>query len=451
MAIDDVQWLDASSPTALAFALRRLGGRGHPPASGPPGRAAHPGVGRRACAVDRPRSALARRPAQSRAHCRGSCDRGSAGVFARPTLLRLHEASGGNPFFALELARATIPAGTTSTRLSRCPCRRRWVRSSARASTSCPTKTRRAVDRRGSGAPDGSLLRDREVEGIARAGVRRQRDRARGRGDPVHPPAARLRAVSGRCAREPRRLAHQRLAEIVDDPSRARAHRALAADEPGRGHRRGARGGGRRRDRPRRARSSRRSWGSTPCARHPPAHGGRAPARARRCARPRRCGRGSASSCRSPSSSSRRTGWAGARRGGCSPVRAVEGAQRALALLEEALEDAAGNAALRCCCTGRLGYLGRLTKGMAWAEQHARAAVELAERLGRRRTPRRGALRSRLPPIQRRRRRRSRDGGARYELAVASGDSRTLNGHEVTGSRLFWSVQTERARDLLEA
>jgi hypothetical protein len=33
--------------------------------------------------------------------------------FPRPTLLRLHEASGGNPFFALELARAVeADAGT---------------------------------------------------------------------------------------------------------------------------------------------------------------------------------------------------------------------------------------------------------------------------------------------------------------------------------------------------
>ena len=33
-------------------------------------------------------------------------------TFARPTLLRLHEASGGNPLYALELARALLAEGT---------------------------------------------------------------------------------------------------------------------------------------------------------------------------------------------------------------------------------------------------------------------------------------------------------------------------------------------------
>ncbi len=42
----------------------------------------------------------------ARARCTRSCATGSAASFARPTLLRLHEASGGNAFFALELARA---------------------------------------------------------------------------------------------------------------------------------------------------------------------------------------------------------------------------------------------------------------------------------------------------------------------------------------------------------
>ena len=38
VAIDDVQWLDASSASALAFALRRLPDAGHSPAPDPPAR-----------------------------------------------------------------------------------------------------------------------------------------------------------------------------------------------------------------------------------------------------------------------------------------------------------------------------------------------------------------------------------------------------------------------------
>ena len=59
----------------------------------------------------------------------------------------------------------------------------------------------------------------------------------------------------------------------------------------------------------------------------------------------------------------------------------LEGAQRGIALLEEALEDAAGNDALQASLHGRLAVLGRLTKGMTWAERHARAAVDVADRL----------------------------------------------------------------------
>jgi DNA-binding CsgD family transcriptional regulator len=104
VAIDDVQWFDESSSTALAFALRRLG-------------------------VHDVRILLARRsvvasqaPGLDRALDEGAVQRLSLGplsigalhlllrdrlhrTFARQTLLRIHERSGGNPFFALELAR----------------------------------------------------------------------------------------------------------------------------------------------------------------------------------------------------------------------------------------------------------------------------------------------------------------------------------------------------------
>ena len=106
VAVDDVQWLDRPSAGALAFALRRLGDEpvrflvaerqehGRPAALGldrePPG-----------VALSRLRiGPLALAALQRLLHAR-------LGVtFPRPMLRRIHQTSGGNPFFALQLAHA---------------------------------------------------------------------------------------------------------------------------------------------------------------------------------------------------------------------------------------------------------------------------------------------------------------------------------------------------------
>lgn len=103
VAIDDVQWLDPPSTVALAFALRRTGA---------PMRLL---LARRTGTIT-PTSLESALPAPSveRLH-RGPLTVGAlqavlrernVRVFPRPTLLRIHETSGGNPFYALELARA---------------------------------------------------------------------------------------------------------------------------------------------------------------------------------------------------------------------------------------------------------------------------------------------------------------------------------------------------------
>ena len=106
IAVDDAQWLDTPTAAVLEFALRRLG-------SEPIGllAAVRREEGRVALLeLDRvvPEGRLRRLPV-------GPLSLGAlqrlfrlrlgTGV-ARPTLHRLHEASGGNPFYALELARA---------------------------------------------------------------------------------------------------------------------------------------------------------------------------------------------------------------------------------------------------------------------------------------------------------------------------------------------------------
>ncbi len=104
VAIDDVQWLDASSESALAFALRRL----------PDARirlllARRIGVGAVTSELEQAVGDRVERVSV------GSLSAGAlqrliqsrlGRVLARPTLLRLHEASGGNPFYALQIARA---------------------------------------------------------------------------------------------------------------------------------------------------------------------------------------------------------------------------------------------------------------------------------------------------------------------------------------------------------
>ena len=124
--------------------------------------------------------------------------------FARQTLLRIHERSGGNPFFALELARVLdadvdplqpLPVPETLEELVR-----------ARIS-GLPASTREALALASAlGTPSESLL---ERAGVAAdaldAGGRRARDRARERDDSLHPPAALVGPLPG-----PRRGAAER-------------------------------------------------------------------------------------------------------------------------------------------------------------------------------------------------------------------------------------------------
>jgi DNA-binding CsgD family transcriptional regulator len=112
VSIDDVQWLDASSAAVLKFALRRT--RDEPIGallSIRPG--GHPSL---RPSFDDP----LRKRATTRVEV-GPLQIGAiheilrtqlGATFARPVLARIHEASGGNPFFALELGRALQRRGS---------------------------------------------------------------------------------------------------------------------------------------------------------------------------------------------------------------------------------------------------------------------------------------------------------------------------------------------------
>ncbi|WP_205538611.1 helix-turn-helix transcriptional regulator [Mycobacterium kyogaense] len=105
VAIDDIQWMDASSRAAVTFAARRLQGRFGLLVT----ERCHPGDGTTTTwlTLSRPdgihRSVV--RPLDSAALHALISERVGR-TFSRPTVLRIAEISGGNPFFALELARA---------------------------------------------------------------------------------------------------------------------------------------------------------------------------------------------------------------------------------------------------------------------------------------------------------------------------------------------------------
>lgn len=109
LGIDDVQWLDRSTEAVLTFAMRRLGGRpitlvvsrrlGE--------RAEHPPLGLDAAGAVT-ETILSPLDLGGLFHLiRRHLDR----VFPRPTLLRIWEASGGVPLFALEMARIVAESG----------------------------------------------------------------------------------------------------------------------------------------------------------------------------------------------------------------------------------------------------------------------------------------------------------------------------------------------------
>ncbi|TML44979.1 MAG: hypothetical protein E6G19_06060 [Actinobacteria bacterium] len=103
IAVDDVQWLDQSSSSALAFALRRLGSsQVFLLLARRLGDGAQPSEIEQALGTERVQR-LPVGPLSVGALHRFLRNR-LGRSFGRQTLLRIHERSGGNPFFALELA-----------------------------------------------------------------------------------------------------------------------------------------------------------------------------------------------------------------------------------------------------------------------------------------------------------------------------------------------------------
>ena len=228
VAVDDVQWLDASSAGAIEFALRRLDATplvvllARRVVDGD-----HPSELEQALPAERIQN-LSLGPLSAGALHRLLHDR-LGRAFPRQTLLRIHEQSGGNPFFALELARALpadvdpsqpLPLPETLDELMR-----------ARAAA-LPEATRQALGFVSAlGTTREALLVEAGID-TDTLGPAFEAHVIEREGDAVrfaHPLLASL--LYGDLGDE-RRSVHARIAQIVEDPVACARHLALSQEAP---------------------------------------------------------------------------------------------------------------------------------------------------------------------------------------------------------------------------
>jgi AAA ATPase domain len=228
IAVDDVQWLDPSSSSALAFALRRLDenevlvllARRLVDGGQPSGleQALIPERVQRLPVGPLSVGALHR-------FLRGRLDR----TFARQTLLRIHERSGGNPFLALELARILDVNIDPPQPLAVPESLEELVR--ARIS-GLPSSTREALALASAlGTTSESFLERAGVapDALDPAAVAHVIERENGTIRFTHPL---LSSVLYRDLGAERRSVHGRIAAIVEDPLVRARHLALSRDAP---------------------------------------------------------------------------------------------------------------------------------------------------------------------------------------------------------------------------
>ena len=226
LAIDDVQWLDGPSADALAFALRRTTSPLHVLYA----RRLAERVWSSELAMPLPPSVEHLRVGPLSAGAlqtviRAQFDR----ALPRPSLLRVHEMSGGNPFYALEIARALpheldpslpLPVPETLDELVR-----------ARIG-GVPAASRPALLLLSAvGEADMATLRNAGAEealeaAISHGVVERAGERLRF----THPLLA--SSVYLTADEAARRSCHAALAELVDDPIERARHLALSTAEP---------------------------------------------------------------------------------------------------------------------------------------------------------------------------------------------------------------------------
>jgi DNA-binding CsgD family transcriptional regulator len=223
VAVDDVQWLDSPSRAVLEFVARRL--RAQPVALVLAERIEHDEPSTLELALPSERVRLG--PLSPGALSRLISDRLGAAL-PRPVLMRLHETSGGNPFYALELARALIDAGGEPAPDEPLPVPGNVRELVGRRLTALSASTREALLAAAASArPTRALLPRDALEEALDADVLVIH------GEDVrftHPLLASVLyadATSGE-----RRAVHRRLVELVTDPEERARHLARATSEP---------------------------------------------------------------------------------------------------------------------------------------------------------------------------------------------------------------------------
>jgi DNA-binding CsgD family transcriptional regulator len=230
LAVDDLQWLDPSSVHVIAFAARRL--------AGPVGILGtvrtEPDDGATADWLQLPRpDAVTRiqlRPLSIGAlHAVVSENLGRS--FTRPDMARIHATSGGNPFYAIELARAldhrtpgvemALPGNLVELVRARIDGLGPEVHDALLAASCLATPTVELVSKATSTDVDRlvGLLEDAEEKGVIALDGNRIRF--------THPLLARGVYTDAPEAR--RREIHRRLAAIIDEPELRARHLALAS------------------------------------------------------------------------------------------------------------------------------------------------------------------------------------------------------------------------------
>jgi DNA-binding CsgD family transcriptional regulator len=228
LAIDDLQWIDPSSMHVVAFAARRL--------TGPIGilGSVRTDGAETAAWLQMPRPDAVNR---IRLHPLGIRDLHEAvsarlrRPFSRPTMGRIHEVSGGNPFYAIELARAiaehapgvetTLPRTLADVVRARLSGLDSDVHDALLAASCMASPTVELVSSATIGDDDRliELLENAESKGIIAIDGNRIQF--------AHPLLA--RGVYTQAAPGRRRTMHRRLADIVDEPELRARHLALAA------------------------------------------------------------------------------------------------------------------------------------------------------------------------------------------------------------------------------
>ncbi|HEX2399757.1 MAG TPA: AAA family ATPase, partial [Mycobacterium sp.] len=230
LAIDDLQWVDTSSVAAIEFAARRLSSRVGVLAALRTGEPDDPGPSLRLLGLDGTQHVRVGPLSLGALH--GVLRERIGRSFPRPTMVRIEQVSGGNPFYALELARGIGIGGATDltsplpgsvaqlvqARIEGVPAIVQRVLLAV-AALAEPTVELVQVVVCADPAEGDHLVEDAERTGLVRVDGHRVRF--------THPLLA--TGVYASATPAGRRAMHRRLAEVVSDLEERGRHLALAA------------------------------------------------------------------------------------------------------------------------------------------------------------------------------------------------------------------------------